>query len=188
MKNHPVQPSTRQGFTLIEVLIVVAVITILVAIMVAVGASAQRNAQINQTKVVLKSLELISEEYTRQRGGNPYQTDADPQTSRAPEAVLNISDFVSKTIDVPACKQTYSKLPERVFDGTKVYDAWGHEVRIWPRRQIDSGGTAELRPAYFESAGPDGKYGRSFSTPQTPGSTNDTMQRENADNITSRDM
>ena len=154
----PITFSLRRGFTLIEILVVVAILGILLGGMVSVGSHVRTNAQIKNTKSVIRALVAALEEYRNYRGtagslgfdfpNFPVDLTNDPTNIVRLYPILN---------QIPSCRAILEKIPEsnkelNAAGYIVLRDAWRDGNTWMPLEYIYNG------PGNFptiRSAGPD---------------------------------
>ncbi len=165
----------RAGWSLIELLVVVAIIAILLAILV--NTAAESRGPVEQTKVTLKAMMAIYDEYEVSTNKVPGSTAGSVSQFcidvRAFERTQKMLAALGKDVAIDNAPATVDGLIDTVRDG------WGVDIRYYPGGS--GAGMISFKGPYFASAGPDGKWGT--INPATNQPTADTAGTEAKDNL-----
>lgn len=159
----------RTGFTLIELMVVIVIILILLSIGAGVGSWQARRAEEDLTRTALQSLETIAIEMQALGmaiGGTSLDTTA---------------EIVAKAKSTRSLKATLGGIPDNLFNGNNVRDAWGQNIFFAKNGTALSG----VPPRgdgmfYFASQGPDSQWGNYNGT--------DDQKTQEADNLYSYEV
>jgi len=193
----------RDGFTLIEMLIVVGIIALLVSIVVVGGIGWINRAKQQQTKLTLATLDAIVDEYHTEMG-RYFAEVSDPER---PGQRIRLDDlnkvpyarrmglFLDEAQEVGEIFKIVGGLHNETWDDRdadtntyqqkQVLDAWGKPVQIVFK--LDQVQDLDLVPKpqnfrpWFVSAGEDGEFGEPTTTSTQPSS--ETQKRDAEDNV-----
>ena len=159
----------RAGWSLIELLVVVGIIAILLAILI--NTAAESRGPVEQTKVTLKALMAIYDEYEVSTRRVPGTAASGAITQFC--ADVNKFDRTRKMLAALGKDVAIDNLPATP-DGfvDTVRDGWGVDIRYSP---VPTTGTIGFKGPYFASAGPDGKWGTITAATNLP----DTDAKDN---------
>ncbi len=180
-RDHRTRPETGQGgWSLIELLVVVGIIAILLAILI--NTAAESRGPVEQTKVTLKALMAIYDEYEASLGSTS------PMSLTAVTGATNIEKFCFLVNGLDRTKGMLFALGKDAVvdlnnDGKidQVKDGWGGVVEFWDGKSARSAGLPGFKGAFFASPGPDGKWGTINPTTNLP--TADAAGAEAKDNL-----
>ena len=159
----------RTGFTLIELMVVIVIILILLGIGAGVGQWQSRRAELDMTRTALESLNTIGIEMQALGmgiGGTALDTTA---------------EIVARAKTTRSLKTTLNGVPENLFNGNNVRDAWGNNVFFAKNGTALSGAPPRGDGIfYFASTGPDGQWGNYAGT--------ETQKEQEGDNLYSYEV
>lgn len=168
------------GWSLIELLVVVGIIAILLAILI--NTAAESRGPVEQTKVTLKALMGIYDEYEASLGAASAMSLTAGTGTTSIEKFCNIVNGLDRTKSMLAALGRDVALDANnngLIDTVK--DGWGGTIEFWDGSAARAAGLPGFKGAYFASPGPDGKWGTISPTTNMP--TLDAAGAEAKDNL-----
>ena len=154
----------RSGFTLIELMVVIVIILILLGIGAGVGSWQSRRAEIDLTRSALENLNTLAIEMQALGMG----------VSGA--SLDTTAEIISRAKATRSLKVTLAGIPDNLFTGSTVNDAWGKQIFFDKDGSSLSGAPPRADGMfYFASSGPDGQWGNYNGTP--------TQKTQEGDNL-----
>ena len=145
-----VDQSKRPSYGALRVLVALAVLLVLFLGVVMFNARVDKFSSEQDSKEIVKQLEMIAVEYQTLTGTMP-----------APD----MRTFVAETQSDLA--HMYTNFHPDLYDGVTAQDAWGHEIRyVHPTASPDPK-LGKHATFYFASPGPDGQWGDVTAQPDS---------------------
>jgi prepilin-type N-terminal cleavage/methylation domain-containing protein len=173
----------RNGFTLMEIMVVIAIIVVLMGLIVGVSAHARESARIRQTHLTLHTLDLIMKDYLKENAEPPIPTETDYWKNPAMRLILGgaaydetcVPDYTktfpasitSPKVPAPTSDPIYwvkalnAFAPKSMAPLTKSVDPSPQVNTVildaWgtPIRYVPYNIDGTKKEGYFQSAGPD---------------------------------
>src|SRR6185312_16043849 len=160
-------PTSRPGFTLLEMLTTVAVLIIVLGLMVSLARYVRNELAVEATRDLLYRLDALMQQYEARHAQLPdilpfVPTDS-PTTPLPSEETLQQNAIVNNRSFVQALRRDnlltdeFGGLPQSLFNDLMIRDAWGSPIVFMPSSHAGIG-MALLDKPFFFSAGPDLKY------------------------------
>jgi len=152
----------RRGYTLLELLTSIAALVILLGLMVSLARRVRAQSAEAITKGLLVKLDRLVAEYQTRNRRLPDVTPFILDTEHHPDelvlqqrAVENNRQLLRTQVDLDGGE--LANLPEDIYNGVNLRDAWGDPIVFLPHYHPDIG-TPPGGQYFFVSAGPDGRY------------------------------
>ena len=155
----------RRGYTLLELLTSIAALVILLGLMVSLARRVRAQSAEAITKGLLVKLDRLVAEYQTRNRRLPDVTPFILDTEHHPDELVLQQRAVENNRQLLRALRTQvdldggelANLPEDIYNGVNLRDAWGDPIVFLPHYHPDIG-TPPGGRYFFVSAGPDGRY------------------------------
>jgi Tfp pilus assembly protein PilE len=163
------QTPRSRGFTLLEMLTTVAALIIVLGVMVSLARYVRNALAVEVTKDLLHRMDSLVQQYmVRHEGHVPVVTAFVPPV--LPAQQLPAEDVLQRTAeennrsfvlalrtDGLLADETFSGLPQSIYNDAMLRDAWGTPIVFMPAMHEGIGMAPQDKPFFF-SAGPDQRF------------------------------